>query len=208
MNHENKECHVVLNKPDPQRRLVLRTGMLAMTSAWMLPSALSAHANFGAVQPSLGLPDMRVATLDGVVMDLTSALEGSVTALQLMYTGCSATCPIQGAMFAQLQQRLASVRSSVRLVSISIDPRGDDLAALRAWLHKHGAQAGRWRALLPQAKDVDRLQDVLKGRAQGADRHTPQVYVLDRQARLMYRTEDMPSVEAVFSLLTATSVRA
>jgi protein SCO1 len=192
---------------DPVRRLALRKGLL-MTSAFCgFPVASSAHANFGAVEPRLPLPNMKVTHMDGAVTELTSALRGSVVALQLMYTGCSATCPIQGAMFARLQGKLASIHGDVRLVSLSIDPRGDDRRGLQNWLKKHGAQGDRWTAFLPEAHDLDRLQDVLKGRATGADRHTPQVYLMDRQARLMYRTEDMPSVDALASLLKAMVVK-
>jgi hypothetical protein len=43
----------------------------------------------------------------------------------------------------------------------------------------------------PQA--LDPLLDYLRGRATGVCRHTPQVYLFDRQARLRVRTVDMPS---------------
>jgi len=203
----NRRSQVKMNVQDQRRRHVLLQGLLGPCLAWAAPGSVSAHASFGPVDPREALPLMKVTTLDGASVDLASALKGSVVALQLMYTGCSATCPIQGAMFAQLQQKLSSAHSEVQLVSISIDPRGDDLVSLRAWMRRHGANAKQWRALLPHAQDVDRLLAVLKGGSTGADRHTPQVYVLDRQGRLMYRTGDIPSADAVFSLLQAVSTR-
>jgi protein SCO1/2 len=204
----NQRSQVNMNVQDQRRRHAFLQGLCGACMAWLAPASMSAHASFGPVDPREALPSMKVSTLEGASVDLASTLKGSVVALQLMYTGCSATCPIQGAMFAQLQQKLSSAHSEVQLVSISIDPRGDDPMSLRAWLRRHGANAKQWRALLPQAQDVDRLQAVLKGRSTGADRHTPQVYVLDRQGRLMYRTGDMPSADAVFSLLQAVSARA
>ena len=45
------------------------------------------------------------------------------------------------------------------------------------------------------------LFDFLNGRAPGVDRHTPQVYVFDAQARLRYRTPDMPPASMVASLM-------
>lgn len=193
---------------DLSRRQALIRGLCAASTAGGWAEGLRAHASFGAVSPPVALPDMPVMYMDGTETALSSALKGQATAMQLMYTGCSATCPIQGAMFAQLQQRLVAAGSHVRLVSVSIDPRGDDRASLKSWLGRHGAQAARWTALLPKERDVPRLMDMLKGRAQGADRHTPQVYILDRQARLTYRTEDMPSVDAVMSLLRVAQSKA
>ena len=191
-----------------QRRRCLRDLSSIAAMALCAPAPTRAHANFGPVEPRLALPEVQVIAMDGASTALKSVLAGHVTALQLMYTGCSATCPIQGAMFARLQQQLALARCPVRLVSVSIDPRGDDLKAMRAWLLKHGAQPAMWTGILPQEAGVDRLQEVLKGRSQGADRHTPQVYVIDRQARLMYRSEDLPSADALFRLLVALNDRA
>lgn len=193
---------------DQTRRQALRRGICLTALACGGVEWSRAHVNFGAVKPGQALPAMPVTRMDGTSAPLSAALRGQVTALQLMYTGCSAVCPIQGAMFAQLQGKLAAASASIRLVSVSIDPRGDERASLKKWLDKHGAQSERWTALLPQEKDVASLMEMLKGQAQGADRHTPQVYIFDRQARLTYRTEDMPSVGAVLALLQAVDSRA
>jgi len=134
-------------------------------------------------------------------------LRGRVTAVQLMFTGCSATCPIQGALFADAQQRLAHSDARLQLLSISIDPLGDDVNAMRAWLAKFGAESARWNALLPRIQDVDRLLDFLRGRAAGVDRHTAQAFVFDRQARLVYRTEDMPEPAELARLMQRIAAR-
>jgi protein SCO1/2 len=120
-----------------------------------------------------------------------------------MFTTCSATCPIQGALFGALAPLLAAQRE-MQLLSLSIDPLGDSPAALRAWRERFGVHAN-WQGAVPRVGDVDRLFDFVRGRAQGVDRHTAQIYLFDRQARLAYRTADMPSARFVAYLMNELS---
>lgn len=191
----------------PARRRVLTTAVALGVSPW-LPSAAHAHGSFGPVEPTVAAPALALQTTQGARVELAGLLRGRVTAVQLMFTGCSATCPIQGALFADAQQRLAREDARLRLLSISIDPLGDDLAAMRAWLAKFGADASRWSAALPRVQDVDRLLDTLRGRATGVDRHTAQAFVFDRQARLVYRSEDMAAPAELVRLLQRLNARA
>lgn len=171
-----------------------------------LASGLSAlaqqnHDPFGAVRPPQAAPDLRLTSDDGKPASLAQLLRGHTTAVQLMFTGCSATCPIQGALFGAVAPKIAAT-PGLRLLSLSIDPLGDSPAALRAWLKRFGAQAPLWRAAVPRVEDVDRLLDFVRGRSNdGADRHTAQVYLFDRQARLAYRTAQMPPATFVADML-------
>ena len=190
----------------PVRRRVLTTAVALGVSPW-LPAAAQAHGSFGPVEPTVAAPVLALQTTQGARVELAALLRGHVTAVQLMFTGCSATCPIQGALFAEAQQRLAREDARLRLLSISIDPLGDDLVAMRAWLAKFGADAARWSAALPRVQDVDRLLDTLRGRAIGVDRHTAQAFVFDRQARLVYRSEDMAAPAELVRLLQRLNAR-
>jgi protein SCO1/2 len=189
-----------------RRQLLATAAACAAAPAW--PGRAQAHGSFGPVQPALAAPDLQLRSTEDRRLPLATLLHGRTTAVQLMFTGCSATCPIQGALFAQAQQHLAGADPQLRLLSLSIDPLGDDTAALRAWLAKFGAQAARWSAALPGTADVDRLLDFLRGRAPGVDRHTAQAFIFDRHARLAYRTEDMPEPAALVGLMQATAARA
>ncbi len=188
------------------RRGLLGAAAALVAAPWAAGQA-HAHGSFGPVQPALAAPALSLSDLNGQRVALSALLTGRVTALQLMFTGCSATCPIQGAMFADVQQRLAADDPRLRLLSVSIDPLGDDPKALRAWLAKFGAQTSRWSAALPQLKEVDLLLDFVRGRAPGVDRHTAQAFVFDRQARLVYRTEDMPNPPELVRLLKQVAAR-
>jgi protein SCO1 len=176
--------------------------------AWLLgapcvvlaqPAGVPSHEPFGPLRPPQPAPKLRLTAEDGRAFDLPAQLRGRISAVQLMFTGCSATCPIQGALFAALAPMVAAQRE-MQLLSLSIDPLGDSPQALAAWRARFGA-ATNWQAAAPGVKDVDRLLDFLRGRAQGVDRHTAQIYLFDRQARLAYRTADMPPARFVADLM-------
>ena len=187
----------------PSRRNLLG-GALALGSAGLGPAAW-AHNSAGAVNPPRPAPRAAITLHDGRKADLAVLLRGRVTAMQLMFTGCSATCPIQGALFAAAEQQLARGTpdpGAMRLLSLSIDPLGDDAAALNAWRAKFGA-GGLWSAAVPAMQDLDALLDFLQGRKAGADRHTAQVYFFNRRAELVLRTVDFPPSREVVRLLQA-----
>ena len=94
-------------------------------------------------------PDVTLTLHDGRRATLAALLSGKTTVLQLMFTGCSATCPIQGAVFVALQSRLAAAPATVQLLSISIDALADDANALAGWRRRFGASP-RWLAGVPR----------------------------------------------------------
>ena len=166
----------------------------------------------GRVPPPQPLPDLGLRLHDGRRAGLAALLRGRVTALQLMFTGCSSVCPLQGAVFAAVQERLAAgdgrtAPGPLQLLSVSIDALGDDARALAAWRQRHGAGPG-WLAGVPAVADVDRLVDVLRGRISTADRHTAQVFVIDRLGRLAYRCAELaPAPDVVQALLGVSRQR-
>jgi protein SCO1 len=183
----------------PSRRdgLVCLAALAAGTC--LAQPSVSAHDSFGPVRPPQALPPLSLVGDDGLRSDLATHLRGRTSALQLMFTGCSATCPIQGALFGAVAPLIAG-KAEMQLLSITIDPLADGPQALRAWLVRFGATA-QWRAAAPRVEDVDRLLELLRGRARGPDRHTAQVYLFDRRARLAYRTADMPPARFVADML-------
>ena len=186
-----------------------RRATLALLAAALAPAALAqtsgtpSHDPFGPVRPPQPVPKLQLTAEDEQRFDLGTRLRGRISALQLMFTGCSATCPIQGALFGVLAPLVAGQRE-MQLLSLSIDPLGDGPAALRTWRARFGSHAN-WQAAVPRVEELDRLIDFLRGRAQGVDRHTAQIYLFDRQARLAYRTADMPPARFVAELMRELS---
>ncbi len=191
-----------------RRRAVLGAGIGCLPGLMAgIAAPAAAHNEAGRVDPPLPAPALLLTREDATRTPLPEMLKGKVTALQLMFTGCTATCPIQGAMFAAVQaglQRQARPDARLQLLSLSIDALSDDPPALARWLRQQGA-GPRWRAAVPSVAGVDTLLDFLRGRSVAPDRHTAQVYVFGRRAELLLRSTDFPAPSQVLGWLTAAA---
>lgn len=188
------------------RRAFLRdAAMLALAAAPL--SSYAQHGTSGLVTPPVHLEDTRLVDQTGTERSLNSMLLDGVTAVQTIYTGCSSVCPLQGALFSAVQQRLAQSRGRypVRLLSIGIDPLSDSPSALHEWLKRF--QAGpAWTAATPTLRDVDGMRMALAGSrlplGNIAD-HATQIYCFDASARLRWRSADLPRVDEICNALGA-----
>jgi protein SCO1/2 len=185
------------------RRRTLLAALAALAACATVRPLAAAVPSEGGTAPSA--PAIVVTGTDGRERPLADLLAGKRTAVQLMFTGCSATCPIQGAFFAALAARVRA--PDVQLLSLSIDALGDDPAALRAWQARFGRHPS-WLAAVPKPADVDRLADFMRGRAGRRGTHTAQVFVFDADARLRHRSDDAPALGEVEALLAQLSDRA
>ncbi|HWH82823.1 MAG TPA: SCO family protein [Burkholderiaceae bacterium] len=162
------------------------------------------HDAAGPVKPARPVPAIVVTTQEGRQRPLQSLLEGKVSALQLMFTGCSSICPIQGALFAAIEPALAgaSLRDA-QLLSVSIDPLGDSPAQLQTWRRKFSAGTN-WLAAVPTDRDLPRLVSWIGNSSTDIlDRHTTQILIVDRAARLTWRSTDLPAAREVLAVLRA-----
>jgi protein SCO1 len=187
------------------RRDFVRLGSLLGFGGLRLGPA-RAHNDPGRVLPPIPVPGLNLTMHDGRKTTLKSLLSGRVTALQLMFTGCSATCPIQGALFSQVQERILA-ETGVQLISVSIDPLNDDPRAMRTWLKRFGANE-RWLGATPEINQLDLWLEFLRARNTGVDRHTPQVYFFNSAGDLALRSTDFPAPEDVARLLRAAKATA
>lgn len=173
-------------------------------------AARSAHFPFGPVVPPRPLEAWSVTTHAGQAQPLPALLQGRISALQLMFTGCSSSCPIQGALFAQAQRLATQQGLAAQFVSLSIDALGDTPQALAAWLQRLQAAPG-WLAALPRVADVEAIvQRIGSGgerRPAGPDPHVQQVFVFDRRAQLVLRTPAMPEPARIVEALQAVQRR-
>jgi protein SCO1/2 len=202
-----------MSAEDSRRRLLLAGLASAALGVSSVPArralaqtasapAAGTHGSVGAVRPPRPSPSLRlVRVADGSPLPLAELLRGKVTALQLMFTGCSATCPIQGALFQELQGLIAGEPADFALLSVGIDPLGDDRAAMLRWLNSFGARPARWSGAIGSEQAIESLLGYLNGRSLDAERHTPQVYVFDRQGRLCFRSPDLPATRLVAGVM-------
>jgi protein SCO1/2 len=193
---------VDLDRRDLGRRLGTLLGAVSLAAALPRSGRAAAVAGeHGRIVPPLPVPALPVTCADGRRRDLNALLQGRTTVLQLMYTGCTTVCPIQGAIFQRLQSLLpADGASTVQLLSLSIAPLADTPAALRDWLAKFNA-GPRWLAVAPQVQDLGRLTDLFGQGRNAVESHTTQVNIVDPQARLVWRSPPLPSPDAIAAVL-------
>jgi protein SCO1/2 len=185
----------------PRRRGLETLGAFALAAALpMRPAA--ALGRHGRIEPPEPVPAVGLLLDDGRRTTLEQQLRGRVTALHFMFTGCTSTCPIQGATFARLQELVAARRTErMQLLSVSVDALGDDAASLAQWRRRLSA-APMWRAGVPPVADLERLLRWAGGqRAGSADTHATQVLLFDDRARLVFRTTDLPDAGVLADLL-------
>lgn len=193
-------------RPNPTRRrfCALASAVVGTLVGADMPKCVHADpisADHGRVVPPVQIPDIKVRCVAGDSASLRSLLLGKVTALHLMFTGCSTICPIQGAIFQHLQTLLLpQAQSDLQLLSLSIDPDGDSPAAMRAWLKKFGAGSA-WIAAAPSAENLDQVFALFGQGRNAVETHSTQVNIIDREARLVWRSPPLPSPDAIAAVL-------
>ncbi|MFA8356923.1 SCO family protein [Burkholderia ubonensis] len=159
------------------------------------------HHPWGAIEPAESMPDIGIVLANGARRKLGDMLRGMTTAIQFVFTGCSATCPLQGAIFQTLQAKLAQRPiPDVQLLSISIDPANDTPVAMTAWLKRFDARSG-WQAAIPSSNDLEALERLYRDVRNPADSHIDQTFISSRSAQLVWKTDHLPTPESVYDAL-------
>jgi len=163
--------------------------------------AATPNSDHGRIKPPVPVPDIPLLQYDGRNTSLGSLTLGHATAVQLMFTTCTTTCPIQAAIFQHVQSMLPDMAArKIQLLSLSVNPEDDNAPALAAWRSRFHA-GPEWIAAAPTAASNADVQTFF-GRANGsyAD-HSTQVNIVDRRGRLVWRTNELPAAEEIASIL-------
>ncbi|MBF8279895.1 MAG: hypothetical protein HW385_1327 [candidate division NC10 bacterium] len=134
---------------------------------------------------------------------------GKIWVVDLIYTHCPDTCPLQSAEMARFQAEFVN-EADIRLVSITVDPARDTLAVLSRYAKRFGADPKRWLFLTGEKEAIYRfVQEGLRlpvmdprSRARGAGGegvtflHSSRFVLVDREARIRgyYESSDMESL--------------
>ena len=100
-------------------------------------------------------PNVPLITQDGTTVHLyDDLLKGKAVAINLIYTSCKDECPLETARLVQVQRLLGDrVGKDIFFYSISIDPKRDTPAVLKAYAEKFGVGPG-WLFLTGNADDI------------------------------------------------------
>ncbi len=187
--------------PQFSRRHFLKTASAAVPFAAARIAMGEIESDHGRIKPPVPIPDVKLVQNSGAETTLAAIARGHATAIQLMFTQCTTTCPIQAAIFQRVQHLIPEMASkNIQLLSLSVDPEADTPKAMSAWLKRFHA-GPEWIGAAPAPKDGPQLQNFF-GRANGAfASHSTQVNIVDRQGRLVWRTIELPTAEEIANVL-------
>jgi protein SCO1 len=125
--------------------------MMTMLAAPALVAAAPPDSPWGANY----FPNVPLVTQDGQeVRFYDDLLKGKAVVVNLIYTSCKDLCPLETAKLVQVQKLLGDrVGKDIFFYSISIDPRHDTPAVLKAYAKKFGAGPG-WLFLTGKKADI------------------------------------------------------
>lgn len=130
-----------------------------------------------------------------------ASLRGAPVLLAMVYTHCTATCPLA---VAELK-RIAALEPGVRLVLVSLDPARDDPERLARYAADHALDASRWTLLTGSDSDVRDLAATLSVRYRRVTpddlAHSNLITLLDREGRIVRQTSGLMDDAAVAQLL-------
>jgi protein SCO1/2 len=136
-------------------------------------------------------PDFTLRDQNGQAVTM-SQLRGKVVALTFLYTHCPDVCPLMASQLAAADQRLGADARNLELVSVSVDPVGDTLPAVKKFTEDHNlAGQPNWHYLIGSPGELQPVWEAYHvgsspssaGAIQGVD-HSAMVYLADRSGKL------------------------
>ena len=128
-------------------------------------------------------PNVPLVTQDGKTVRLyDDLLKDKIVAIDLIYTHCKYSCPLETARMAQVQHILGDrVGKDIFFYSISIDPKRDSPEVLKAYAQKFHAGPG-WLFLTGREQDIKLISKKLGLQTSGPvpvnrDGHTPDLMI-------------------------------
>jgi protein SCO1/2 len=123
-------------------------------------------------------PNVPLVTQDGKTVHFyDDLLKGKLVAIDMIYTHCVDSCPLETARLAQVQKTLGDrVGKDIFFYSITLDPKRDTPEVLKAYAEKYHAGPG-WLFLTGKKDDIDLISRKLglysDPNASNRDGHTP-----------------------------------
>lgn len=146
-------------------------------------SALSPHPHMPVIRRA---PDFSLFDSEGKPVRLAE-LRGRPVLVAFIYTGCKTACPILSLRMSRLQEKLARARLPATLLSVTVDPQGDDAKTLAQYAKGFNARPG-WHFL---REAPERLAPVLATYEEWARRlpegeldHPARLHLIDAAGRV------------------------
>jgi protein SCO1/2 len=153
-------------------------------------------------QVDVTLVDAPLVDQDGRSVRLAADVVGDhLVVVSFVYTSCTTVCPIISARLTRLQERLGDrLGREVRLVSLSIDPRRDTPARLKAYAARHRA-GPYWLHLTGRPEAVEQVLRGLGAYTASFAEHAPLTLVGDGRTGRWTRLNGFASADQVIAQL-------
>jgi len=123
------------------------------------------------------IPDVVLINQDGEKIRFKNLLESEQpVVVDFIYGTCTTICPILSAGYANLQRKLGTNSTNVRLVSVTIDPENDTPAILKEYLTRYQAKPG-WDFLTGSRRDIDRVMTAFDAYFRNKMDHKPLTFI-------------------------------
>lgn len=177
------------------------TFLQALATVLLLVPTLAGGVAAAADRP---LPDDSLYRLDDTFTDQAGKSlrlgdgRGRPRVVTMFYASCRFVCPLIVDSAKGIDRGLsAAERGGLDYLLVSIDPARDDAAALKAVADQRALAAPRWTLARAEAGTVRRLAAALGVRyrelADGEFNHNTVLVLLDRDGRIVARTESLGS---------------
>ena len=133
----------------------MRASAIASAIAAALVLGAGCFAGSVARQP---LPPFALTNQSGHLVR-AEELRGRFAVISVVFTGCQEVCPLLMSRLvqAQAEARTAGLTSSVRFVSITLDPATDTPDLLKSYAARFGADTDTWDFLTGEPREVERV---------------------------------------------------
>jgi protein SCO1/2 len=151
--------------------------------------AVQGHGLQGLVlKPAKPAPALSLHDYTGPRPVSLSAFRGKAVLVTFVYTHCPDVCPLIVSDLAAAQRRMGRDAGRLKILAVTVDPRRDTPAAVRAFLAARGA-VGRMDYLLGSRRQLQRTWKawdvgVQTGPHQLTDGHTSIVYGITASGRM------------------------
>ena len=142
-----------------------------------------------------------------------AARRGKPQLVAMFYTSCQYICPLIIDSGKAVEKQLAPAeRKRLGILLISMDPQRDTPALLMSVANKRHLDSSRWTLASPPLLDVRAIAGVLgiryRALADGEFNHTSALVLLDKDGRILARTEKMGSrIDPEFIAQVHTAVK-
>jgi len=137
--------------PKTARQLFMTSNVYLVVAMLLLVVSCAHKSDLPKLFP---VPNAKLVSDAGQPVEL-DAMKGNVTVYDFIFTNCAGTCPMMTAQMRKITDKIDR-KAPVRFVSISVDPRRDTPAALRAYA-AHVRNDPRWIFLTGDGNTITHL---------------------------------------------------